>query len=94
MNTDRIYYSHDAKMHALRNRTTLTLAFLTLGLGVGAALAVLFSPVSGKKARQDFAESVEEGLNTGRESIEPVINRLEEQFNGLRKSIDERLKHP
>lgn len=94
MNTDRIYYSQDAKMHALRNRTALTLAFLTLGLGVGAALAILFSPVSGKKARHDFAETVEDGLNTGRESIEPLIKRLEEQFNDLRKSVDERLKHP
>lgn len=93
MNTDRIYYSHDAEMHAIRNRTVLTLAFLTFGLGIGAALAVLFSPVSGKKARHDFAETVEDGLNTGRESIEPLIKRLEEQFNDLRKSVDDRIAH-
>ncbi len=93
MNSDRIYYSHDAEMHAMRNRAVLTLAFVTFGLGIGAVLAVLFSPISGKKARHEFAESVGDGLNTGRESIEPLIKRLEEQFNDLRKSVDDRMKH-
>ncbi|NWF68398.1 MAG: YtxH domain-containing protein [Chloroflexi bacterium] len=93
MNSDRIYYSHDAEMQALRGRAVLMLVFLTFGLGIGAALAVLFSPVSGKKARRELAESLGDGLNTGRESIEPFMKRLEEQFNDLRKSVDERMKH-
>ncbi len=92
MNSDRIYYSRDAEMHAMRNRAVLTLAFLTFGLGIGAALAVLFSPISGKKARHELAESVGDGLNTGRESVESFMKRLEEQFNELRKSVDDRLK--
>ncbi|MBZ0283836.1 MAG: YtxH domain-containing protein [Anaerolineae bacterium] len=93
MNNDRIYYSRDTEMHAMRDRTLLTLVFLTVGLGIGAVLALLFAPSSGKTTRHDLAESMEDGLNTGRETVEPMVKRLEEQFNELRKSIEERLKH-
>lgn len=92
MNNNRIDYSHDAEMHAMHTRTVLTLVFLTFGLGIGGALALLFSPISGKKARHEFVESLGDGLNTGRESIEPLMKRLEEQFNDLRKSVEEHLK--
>ncbi|MBZ0307563.1 MAG: YtxH domain-containing protein [Anaerolineae bacterium] len=93
MNNDRIYYSHDAEMHAMRDRTILTLVFLTFGLGIGAILALLFAPSSGKKTRHGLAESVGDGLNTGREAVEPMMKRLEEQFNELRKNVEDRLKH-
>lgn len=93
MNNDRIYYSHDAEIHAMRDRSLLILVFLTVGLGIGAVLALLFAPSSGKTTRRDLAESVEGGLNTGRETIEPMVKRLEDQFNELRKNIEERLKH-
>ncbi len=93
MNNDRIYYSHNAEMHAVRDRAVLTLVFLTFGLGMGAALALLFAPSSGKTTRRDLAKGVEEGLHTGRETVEPLVKRLEEEFADLRKSVDERLKH-
>lgn len=92
MNNDRIYYSNDAEMHAMRNRTMLTLVFLTFGLGIGAALALLFAPSSGKSVRRDLAKSVEEGLHTGRETVEPLVKRLEEELAELRKNVEERLK--
>lgn len=92
MNNDRIYYSHDAEMHAMRDRTVLTLVFLMFGLGIGAVLALLFAPSSGKKVRDNLAKSVGEGLNTGQEAIEPVVKRLEKEFGELRKSVEDRLK--
>lgn len=92
MNNDRIYYSHDAEMHAMRDRTVLTLVFLMFGLGIGAVLALLFAPSSGKKVRDNLAKSVGEGLNTGQEAIEPVVKRLEKEFSELRKSVEDRLK--
>jgi len=52
MTNDRVYYSHDAEMHAMRDRAVLTLAFLAFGLGIGAVLALLFAPMSGKKSAQ------------------------------------------
>jgi gas vesicle protein len=93
MNNERVYYSHDAEMHAMRDRTMLTLVFLTFGLGIGAALALLFAPASGKKVRDDLSKTMGEGWSSGREAVEPMVKRLEEEFADLRKSVDERLKH-
>ena len=92
MNNDRVYYSHDAEMHAMRDRTVLALVFLTFGLGIGAALALLFAPFSGKTTRHDLARSVEEGLQTGRETVEPMVKRVEKEFGELQKNVEEHLK--
>ncbi len=92
MTNERVYYSHDAEMHALRDRTMLTTIFLMFGLGVGAALALLFAPSSGKTTRQELVKGVEEKLTAGRDSVEPVVKRLEAEFAELRKNVDERLK--
>jgi hypothetical protein len=40
MNNDRIYYSHDAEVQALRLRSILTVLCLIFGVGIGAALAL------------------------------------------------------
>lgn len=93
MSNERIYYSHDAEMSAMRNRTMLTLLFLTLGLGIGAVLALLFAPATGKQARNDLANRMGEGLNNGRDAMEPLVKRLEEEFADLRKSVEERLSN-
>lgn len=92
MNSDRIYYSHDAEMHAMRDRTVLTLVFLTFGLGIGVVLALLFAPTSGKKVRNRLTKTVEQGLKDGREAVEPVVKRVEKEFGELQKNVEEHLK--
>jgi gas vesicle protein len=56
-------------MRAMRDRTILTLIFLMFGLTLGAAIALLFSPASGKQTYVDLAKNLGEGLNNGREAI-------------------------
>ncbi len=92
MNNERIYYSRDAEMRAARRTTFLTLFFLTSGLGIGVALALLFAPESGEKTRKELAQNIGESVNNGRESLEPVIKKLEDQFNDFRKNVEDRLK--
>jgi gas vesicle protein len=92
MNNDRVYYSRDAEIHAIRKTTALALFFLALGLGIGTAMALLFAPSSGKKVRHNLAQSVEAGLKDGRDAVEPVVQRLEEEFAELRKKVEERLQ--
>jgi gas vesicle protein len=92
MNSDRIYYSHDAEVHAMHNRTLLAAVFLAFGLGIGAALALLLAPSSGKTARHDLARSVEEGLHSGRENVEPLVKRVEHGLDDLQKNVAEHLK--
>lgn len=91
MSNDRIYYSHEAEDHAMRRITVLTILWLMVGLGVGAVLALLFAPSSGKKARKQIARSVEERLNSGQDAIDPVINRLEKEVKELRDTLEERI---
>jgi gas vesicle protein len=92
MNNDRIYYSHDGEIRAMRDRSLLILIFLGFGLGVGAALTLLFAPSSGKTTRHDLARNMEQGLRTGRETAEPVIKRLEAEFVRLSKNAEAHLK--
>jgi gas vesicle protein len=89
MNNDRIYYSRTAEMQAMQAMTRLILLYLTLGLGIGAILALLFAPTSGKKVRDELGKTIEDGLHTGREAVEPVVKRLEKDLDGLHKSVEE-----
>ena len=92
MNSDRIYYSNDGKMRAVREMALVTLLCLMFGLGIGAVLALLFAPSSGRKVRDDLANTIEEGVNDGRDAIEPLVKRLEKEFDELRQSVEDRLK--
>lgn len=91
MSNERIYYSREAEMAAMRSRSILTLTFLVIGLTIGAILALLFAPDEGKNTRKDLVKGVEDGLSTGRETLEPMIKQLEDQFNDLRKNVEDRL---
>ena len=90
-NNERIYYSRDAEVQAMRNRTVFTLLFMTLGLGIGAVLALLFARSSGKDTRDEIAGNVEDGVQTGRDKLEPTMKKLEKEFSEFRKSVEERL---
>jgi gas vesicle protein len=92
MSNERVYYSHEAEALAMRERTVQVLIFLAIGLGIGTGLALLFAPTTGKQVRDDLTESAEKSWNRGQDAIDPVIKRLEEEFAGLRKQVEERLK--
>jgi gas vesicle protein len=93
MNTDRVYYSRDAETRAKREMTAWALFALTLGVGIGALLALLLAPSSGKKARQALARSVGQEWETGRDAVDPMVKRLEERFGELLRNVEERLTH-
>jgi gas vesicle protein len=92
MNSDRIYYSHDAEMRSLHNRIVMTLIFLMLGSGIGAILALLFAPSSGQSTRRDLAQRVDEGLQSGRDAVQPIVKQVKKEFGDLQKTVGEHLK--
>ena len=85
------YYSHDLEKHAMRAMIRLTLLFLAIGVGIGAVLALLFAPTSGKKTRAELAKTVEDGWQTGRDAVEPMVKHLEQDFDELHKNVEERI---
>ncbi len=92
MKNDRIYYSHDAKMHSMVNRIVVTLVFLMIGSGIGAILALLFAPSSGQSTRHDLAKGVEEGLQSGRDAVQPIVKQVKKELGDLQKNVEEHLK--
>lgn len=92
MNNDRIYYSHDAEIHAMRKMTKVIALCLLVGLGIGAVLALLFAPSSAKEVRDDLTKAVRQGWNRGREAIEPMVKRVGKEFGEMQKNVEEHLK--
>ena len=82
MSNDRIYYSRAAEERAKRDQMVLTVLFLTLGLSIGAALALLFAPKAGEETREDLHDAIEH---------RSALQRIEDEFVSWRKQIDERL---
>lgn len=93
MNRDHIYYSNGAKMRAVREMARATRLCLLFGLGIGAVLAFLFAPSSGKKIRAQLAKNMEQGLNHGRDAVEPMVKRVEKEFDELHKSVEEHIEN-
>ncbi len=92
MNSDRIYYSNNAQMHALRARIRLTLLFLTIGLGIGGALALLFAPVAGKKTRSELKKNIEDGYQNGLDTVGSIVKKLEKDFGEVQSNVEKRIK--
>ena len=91
-NNERIYYSHEAEMLAMHDRTVLAMLFLIFGLGIGAILALLFAPLSGKNTRHEISKTMENSMNNGRDAVEPMVKRVEKEFDDLKKNIDDHRK--
>lgn len=91
MSNSRIYYSKEAESAAMRRITVMTVLFMALGLGVGAVMALLYAPNAGKKTRHSLSQSIEEGLESGQDAIEPVVKRLEKEMGELRQTVEERI---
>ncbi len=92
MENDRVYYSHEAKIHAAGEMTRLMAFCLMVGLGIGAALALLFAPTSSKNVRKNLTKMMGQGWNNGREAVEPMVKRVEKEFDGLQKTVAGHLK--
>jgi gas vesicle protein len=91
MNPDRMYYSRDAELQAMRDKTVMAALVMVLGLGIGAALALLFAPAAGTETRQEIAHTFESSVKDGRETVEPLVKRLEHEIADLRQRFQERM---
>ncbi len=55
-----------------------SLTFLLIGLGVGAALGLLFAPKAGKQIRKDLRRSYEDALDTISDWSDEAKDRFDE----------------
>ncbi|MCI0712211.1 MAG: YtxH domain-containing protein [Chloroflexi bacterium] len=87
--SERIYYSEEAKHRAERRRIATALAFMLLGAGIGAVLAMLFAPEEGEELRGEISNRVSNQVDNGLETANHAIRNLEDKYNDLRKYVDE-----
>jgi gas vesicle protein len=92
MMNDRIYYSREAEMRALRNRTLLVVFIAAFGAGLGALAALLMAPRSGDKTRQQVAETLSQATEQGREVAGQVLKTVREGAGRLQEEVAERLQ--
>jgi gas vesicle protein len=89
---DRIYYSREAEQRAEQQRAMLALLVMAFGLGIGAAITLLFAPRSGEKTRKALTSQVEQAVGNGREVTETAFDGLRKEFEHLRSDVEDRLK--
>ncbi len=89
---DRIYYSKEAENLARRQHVVGNLAFLMLGLGAGATLAILFAPETGERVRELVTHALEEGYNRGREATEEALHHLEQEYPDVYEKVKDSLR--
>lgn len=65
------------------------LAFLLIGGGIGAILALLFAPKSGEELRNDIADATRKGLDRSREAATQLGNRAGEYYEATRERATE-----
>jgi gas vesicle protein len=81
------------------NKITTKLAFFVAGAGIGAAIAALYTPKSGKETRRMIAQKAEEGVDylesrskELRQQAEEAVDRSREFVNRQKDRLAEVLK--
>ena len=81
--SERRYYTHEAEVQAMRERSLLILVALSLGVGVGSALTLLFASEAGKGMRQDFSDMVEDRIGTMEDTVKTLRGKIEDRISDL-----------
>jgi gas vesicle protein len=69
--------------------TGTRLAYLLVGAGVGAVLALLFAPKSGHELRGDIADATRKGIDRTREAATQIGERATDYYEGARDRASE-----
>jgi gas vesicle protein len=62
---------------------------LIVGGGIGAVIALLFAPKSGKELREDIADASKKGLEKGKEAATQLQERAGEYYESSREKASE-----
>src|SRR6476659_10696856 len=65
------------------------LTFLLIGGGIGAVIALLFAPKSGKELRGDIADASRKGIEKGKEAAAQIQERAGEYYETGREKAGE-----
>lgn len=73
-----------------RKRKAVNAAKILAGVGVGAALGILFAPRSGKKTREDIANAAKDGLDFVSENVNSAVKVIKDKSAELKEAVVEK----
>lgn len=73
-----------------RRRKAANAAKIIAGVGVGAALGILFAPKSGKKTREDIANAAKDGLDFVSENVNTAVKVIKDKSAELKEAVVEK----
>ncbi len=71
-----------------RNTTGDRLTYLLIGAGIGATLALLFAPKSGKELRRDIVDVSRKGVQKGSEVAQAIGEKVSDRVDGVRDAVE------
>jgi gas vesicle protein len=71
-----------------RNSTSDRLTYLLIGAGIGATLALLFAPKSGKELRRDIADAGRKTYGKSKELAHQVSEKVSDGVGSVRETIE------
>ena len=73
----------------LQEETTNTLGWFLAGAVIGAAVAILYAPKSGKETRQIIADTTQKGKEAVVDSSQSVVDAGRDMFERGRKLVED-----
>lgn len=70
------------------NRASDRLTYLLIGAGIGATLALLFAPKSGKELRRDIADVSKKTYEKGKDAAHSLGERMTDGIGTVRESVE------
>jgi gas vesicle protein len=70
------------------NRTADRLTYLLIGAGIGATLALLFAPKSGRELRRDIVDVSAKTIGKGKEAAQVLGGKVSEGVGSVRESVE------
>jgi gas vesicle protein len=70
------------------NRTADRLSYLLIGAGIGATLALLFAPKSGKELRRDIADVSKKTYDKGIDAAHSLGDKVSDGVGTVRETVE------
>lgn len=77
---ERTYYSEAAKQQARRERGLLIAIALSVGVGIGSVIALLFAPQEGDTTREDLTQGFDRRVKSMEKQVSELRSKLEDRI--------------
>jgi hypothetical protein len=81
---DRTYYSREAEVRATQERALASIVFLMIGMGIGAAMALVLASKARHRSRPSLVGTIEDRFSTIEKELGDLGKRVEHRIREIR----------